>query len=287
MGEISPLYNRWVYQKSDLTANESLKIMWEIGESLRKHIEDLNIPPHILYRQIYGKSKDNGNTIQRSYITREFQGRCYRIRNIFPSKEEINRQFPTLRKFNCFREAMPFFDNPKFVFQGKQKASLIRLLNSDQKPSEIKKEIRKLQKKYIRKTNTRTQRLGEIKPKKEKFLYVYSSILRMLKKDDYDSARKEIGLSDDIIVQFSQLVSALVSEEIIPPALIQNENLTEPFSGLSELLTKLFNKKNVTTRNRFRRLVPPERISMLSDMIYALSDNRLYDNFKSTHDRKR
>ena len=132
IGEITPLYNQYANNKNDLSGADSLKIMWDIGEIINDYIEKLNIPPHRLYREIYGKSEGNENIAQISYITREFQGRCVRIRKIFNTHQEIDKLFPSLVSFTCFREAMPFFDNQKYLFKGKDRDELLKLLNSKQ-----------------------------------------------------------------------------------------------------------------------------------------------------------
>ena len=86
INSITPLYNIYKENSSILTGTQALEIMWEIGELLNKYIKKNKIKPHALFRDIYGKSENSENIIQKSYITREFQGRCYRIRTIFNSK---------------------------------------------------------------------------------------------------------------------------------------------------------------------------------------------------------
>lgn len=277
--EITPHYNNYVGNKPTISANQSLKIMWDIGDILKSQIEKLNVPPHNLYRQIYGKSESNNNILQKSYITREFQGRCFRIRNIFLSKKDIDLQLPNLKSFTCFREAMPFFDNDKYKFSGAQKELLLNLLNSNQKASSIINEIKKLQKKYIGIKNTRTQRLKELNVEKEKFIFIYNEVYRILTNLEYDKFKKNLNISNDLIINFSQLTSALVSEEIVTPNLIKSNDLPEPFESLNVILNKLFSKEKMTERSRFRRLIPPERISKLSDMIFALTERKLFENY--------
>ena len=161
--ELTPLYNNYAKNKNNLNGNESLKIMWQMGEIINNYIEELQIAPHNLYRQIYGKSEGSKNIVQSSYITREFQGRCNRIRKIFSTTEEIDNQFPSLVSFTCFREAMPFFDNEKYLFKGQEKEDLLRLLNSNQKPSQVIQALRVIQSKHIGIKNKRDQRLNELK----------------------------------------------------------------------------------------------------------------------------
>ena len=283
IGEITPLYNQYANNKNDLSGADSLKIMWDIGEIINDYIEKLNIPPHRLYREIYGKSEGNENIAQISYITREFQGRCVRIRKIFNTHQEIDKLFPSLVSFTCFREAMPFFDNQKYLFKGKDRDELLKLLNSKQKPSQVIKALKKIQAKHIGIKNSRDQRLVEVNDLKEKFIDVYNSIYKLLKLEDYKSVKKDIRVSDEVIIYFYQKVRVLLSEENIQPKKIKLEKLSGPFLVLNELLNKLYRKTKATERNRFRRLVPVDRISSLSKMIYALSNENLYSNFFKTN----
>ena len=93
---ISPHYNRYIDQKAFISGAEALSIMWNIGKILEKYILDWSIAPHNLYRQIYGKSEGKDHIRQKSYITREFMGRCYRIKKIFSSNQEIFDLLPRL-----------------------------------------------------------------------------------------------------------------------------------------------------------------------------------------------
>jgi len=277
--DLNPLYNQYANNKNDLSGAESLKIMWDIGEIINDYIEKFQIPPHNLFRQIYGKSESNTNITQTSYITREFQGRCSRIRNIFANHEEIDELFPSLVSFTCFREAMPFFDNEKYLFKGQEKKDLLRLLNSNQKPSQVIQALLPLKAKHIGIKNKRDQRLGEVSELKENFIYVYNAIYKLLRQDDYDLVKEKSSHSKEVTIYFYQKVRVLLSEDNIPPDPIKHGELSDPFNVLNDMLERLFSKTKMTERNRFRRLVPLDRISSLSNMIYALSDEKLYNNY--------
>ena len=145
------------------------------------------------------------------------------------------------------------------------------------------KALKKIQAKHIGIKNSRDQRLVEVNDLKEKFIDVYNSIYKLLKLEDYKSVKKDIRVSDEVIIYFYQKVRVLLSEENIQPKKIKLEKLSGPFLVLNELLNKLYRKTKATERNRFRRLVPVDRISSLSKMIYALSNENLYSNFFKTN----
>ena len=118
---IAPLYNNFKTLKHQLKGHSVIEIMWDIGDILAYYIDQNNIPPNTLFRMIYGKSESKNNIEQKSYISREFQSRCFRIRRMFKERSEIKEMFPNLKNVTPFREAMPFFDNPDFILKDKEK----------------------------------------------------------------------------------------------------------------------------------------------------------------------
>ena len=278
---IVPLYNFYIGNRRTITGSNALKVMWDIGDILNRYIENHDIKPHRLYRIIYGKSEGNSNIIQRSYITREFLGRCYRIRKIFISKDNIESTFPKLQSFTLFRESMPFFDNPKYALNSQEKNKLIELLNSEENPQKILGNIRILQRRIIGISNPRTQRLYELEEEKNIFRKAYNEIYNLIDLRDFNKTEIYLqNIQKESLKNISAILGALVSEEIIIPNFIVDGNEPEPFGSLVKLLIKLFRTKSMTTRNRFRRLVPPERISRMSSMVFALTSEQAYKNHR-------
>jgi len=152
---ISPLYNSYKQTSRNINGVNALQIMWDIGDFLKKTIEMSNIAPHNLYRKIYGKAEGQEYITQKSYITREFLGRSYRIRNIFKNKKDIQKILPNLKSFISFREAMPFFDNEKYILRGEEKEKLLYLLNSNSSSTLILNKIKLLQSEKIGRKNPR------------------------------------------------------------------------------------------------------------------------------------
>ena len=81
--QITPLYNKYRNNKNNISGTEALEIMWDIGDILKKYIEQNNIAPHNLFWSVYGNAEGTKNIKKKSYITREFQNRCHRIKRIF------------------------------------------------------------------------------------------------------------------------------------------------------------------------------------------------------------
>ena len=82
-----------------------------------------------------------------------------------------------------------------------------------------------------------------------------------------------------VVTHNATKVKALVSEEIVVPTFLVNGKEPEPFGELARVLIKLFANKEMTVRNRFRRLVPSERISRLSSMVFALTSEQAFNNY--------
>jgi hypothetical protein len=280
--EITPLYNSYKKEKLTLSGVQSLEVMWEVGFLLSDYIEKNTIAPHTLFWSIYGNAEGTKNIEKKSYVTREFLNRCYRIRRIFPKKQDIRTIFPNLRKFIPFREAMPFFDNPKYKLVGEEREKLLQLLNSKQSQQQILKRIKQLQKEKIGIKNPRTQRLHELEGEKQIFIRFYNATYRLLKEGNYELVKQEIGEENmDYVKILSKNISALSQEGLkfyefkIPQA------LNELWKNFSQVVKEFASQKTAKERRRFRRLISPERIVQLSDMLYALVSKENYKNFKT------
>ena len=95
----------------------------------------------ILFRDLYGKSESSQNTEQKSYVSREFQGRCYRVFHMFKNIDEIEKKLKNLKSVTVFREAMPFFDNEKYKID---REDLYQMLTSDKDTKAILQEVKRL-----------------------------------------------------------------------------------------------------------------------------------------------
>ncbi len=162
-----------------------------------------------------------------------------------------------------------------FLLDGEPKKNLIKRLNSVQPLSRVRAEIGQLRRSAIDRTNSRTRRLHELESDKAAFIAAYSSVFAFLQSPDYRAARRELAdLRTRIPENRSAILGVLVSEEAVVPEFVVYGSEPEPFRSLAALLIKLFASKAMPTRNRFRRLVPTERISLISGMVFALSSER-------------
>lgn len=271
--EITPLYNSYKENTKTIKGTDAVKIMWEIGDWIKRYLEKNNTAPHTLYRQIYGKSEGTTNTEQRSYLTREFLGRSYRIRNMFSSIKEIEGKFPNLQRFLTFREAMPFFDNPKYKFSGKEMDALVNILNSNNSQKAFQ-QVRQLQKIHIGIKNPRNQRLEELEKDKNVFIDFYNYIYELSKKTESEQREllSSLGISRELLNLVSQETIALTEDGL------QFSDLSlEPLSKIPawgdyvQLIDKYKSQSNPKLVRRFRRLIPPIRMINLGEMLHKLN----------------
>lgn len=249
--------------------------MWEMGGVLLDFIDKENIKPHALYRLIYGKSEGSTNIGQKSYITREFQGRCVRIHKIFNVKKDIQSQLHSLKSFTSFRECMPFFDNPKYMFKDKDRQDLLDLLNSEKTPTELLVLIRKLQFKKIGIKNDRKQRLNDFENEKQVFIDFYNYCYSLIKLKNFKEASK--GIDKKYYELISKNTSALCKDGYKFYQFDIPSESSELEQKYGELISYFVSKNTNKEVRRFRKIIPPERISRLAEMLYSLTNSSSYN----------
>lgn len=271
--DITPLYNQYKQEKKSMTGSEALEIMWDIGSILKIFIDQNKVAPHALYREIYGKGEGSDNIAKNTWITREFQGRCYRINNMFSSKAVIREEFPNLKSFTLFRESMPFFDNKKFKLKGIERLDLLKLLNSNKSHKYIHNEVKKLQKREIGITNSRNQRLIDLEGEKKLFIEFYNFVFNLTKKDNVDvkNQLKDDKLNSRYLIHLANNTNAL-SEDGLRFSNNEGEIYVQDslWFRYGLLINDFASQNNAKKIRRFRRLIPPERIVKLADMLFQI-----------------
>lgn len=275
ISEITPYY---IQYKNETKPVECIVKMWEIGKILDHYIKETGIKPHTLFRDLYGKSETSTNTQQKSYISREFQGRCYRVFHMFSTIEEIKENLGNLKNITIFREAMPFFDNPDYKMD---RTKLYSVLLANKTNSEILDDVRKLQKNIIGKKNPRTQRLHEMDAEVEHFKEIYAYILSYIRIQDFmQSTSKfasETALNDLQVREIAKNTEQLALSNVrhVP---MKIQSTSEKIANYINMLENLLNPSNIKQLRRFKRLVDSKYILLLTDMLYALADEESYQN---------
>lgn len=282
IGNITPFYNKYKSNKSDLSGTESIIIMWDIGNIIDKFISINNVSPHNLYREIYGKSEQSNNIVQKSYLTREFLSRSYRIFKMFEDKKVIKEKFPTLKDFSSFREAMPFFDNPIYKLSKNDEIDLLKLLNSDKKG--IVKSLDKKKKSINNILNPRDQKLNELEEEVKSFKTFYNYIYKLIRDLEYESCISELKINKEDIEHLNILtknLGSLAQEGMIKYEMIDFKYENEELNNFYLIIKNLMKPSDEKVRRRFRRLIPPERIFKISEYIYSVISFENYSQMKS------
>jgi len=282
ISNITPLYNEYKNNKNSISWTDALLIMLEIGENLNTYIEKHRIAPHNLYRQIYWKSEGKENIAQKSYITREFLWRCYRIYKLYKNKENIEKELPNLKKFITFREAMPFFDNEKYVLKWEEREVLLKLLNSNMTNTIILKKIKDLQKEKIGIKNPRTQKLDQIEAEKKIFIDFYNFIFKLIKNNNYDSIIQDLSnqnIDINYIKSLAQNTNSLVWDDLKSYTFEIKNTINGIWKDYWEFIKDMISQKDPKKKRRFRRIIPWERIARLWSMLIALTSENYFNQF--------
>jgi len=260
--------------RTGLKGTEILKVMWDVGDILfQENVTQI----HTVAWEIYGKTPGD----RKSYITRDFLSYCFRIRRFFKNKSDIDGQFPNLKKYSVFREALPFLDNDKYRLSENEKDKLLGIMNSNLPHNRIKKYITDLKKNKISIRNPRTQRLHELESQKIIFMKIYEKIKDLLDNKNEVEIKKMFGsLSIDTIRKIVKLLLYLAHEGFKKPELIETIKVNEK---LQEFLIEMFkiSNSNLRTRNRFRRLVNPTMIIKMSEFFSCIKSKEDFDEIYS------
>lgn len=272
---ISPLNNNYrVGIRTGLKGTEILKIMWDVGDILL--LENVN-KIHSIAWEIYGKTPGN----RKSYITRDFLSYCFRIRKFFKNRDDIDRQFPSLKKYSIFRESLPFLDNDKYRLSENEENKLLEIMNSNLPNDRIKKYIVDLKKNKISIKNPRTQKLYQLESQKIIFMEIYKRIKDLVdNKNEVEIRKMYEDISIDVIRKIAKLLLYLTHEDFNKPEYIGTIKVD---GKLQEFLNEMFkiSSSNLETRNRFRRLINPTMIIKMSEFFSCIKSKEDFNEIYS------
>jgi hypothetical protein len=260
--EIGPLNNQ--VRNSD--GYEKISLMWDVGDILFKNgVKKI----HPIAWEIQKKS----------YITRDLLSYCYRIRNKWPTKFELEKVLSGIKSYSTFRAALPLIENERYILKEKDVEEIIRALKEGD-PIEVKIKIEALKKKYINIRNDRRQRLNELKTQADTFNNFHKYLIALLTKENtknLDEIRERLG--NDALLQLSQMCMAIANDNYKGPSHIDIEESNVVFYTLKEnLLPVSLSKKEV--KARFRRLVPTEALIEGSDILNSIRNGESLSNIK-------
>ena len=250
--KIGPLNN--ICRSSNVHPVKKIVTMWEVGDILFKAgIKNI----HPIAWEIDRKS----------YITRDFLSYCYRIRGHWKSKEDLRKDFPNLKSYIVFREALPLIENEKFRLEGEKLKDLLNLVNKERSTLALRK-IKELKKSIIGFKNPRTQRIGEVSEHVKVFNEIRKELLESLE-DDERIKKIRNSLGEEGLLNLSKVCLALSQEGFPYPEKISMREWPEKYKKFGEVLYDLVNKDK-DFRNRFRRFVKGFNLTELSDIFNSI-----------------
>jgi len=202
---------------------------------------------------------------------------------MFATQKHIREVFPNLSSLSHFREAMPFFDNPKHKLEKTELAELLQVINSNASNQEKNQYVKDLQKAKIGRKNPRTQRLTEMQGDAKVFIDFYNLIYTTIKDSEFKAATKKLKIPDTTLVRtLAQNTGALSADGLKLSSFEIPDTIGEQWKEYAHVVKHLSEKEGPVERRRFRRLIPPERMLRLSEMLYALTDEQNFTNFRAS-----
>ena len=241
-----------------------LSLMWDIGDILFK----------AGVKRIHPVAWEIQN---KSYITRDLLSYCYRIRRKWPDKSQLRRLFGNLKSYPAFREALPLIENEKFILSEKKVSEMIKWLNEDD-PKDAKMKILRLKKEYTNIRNDRSRRLAEVKKEAEVFKEFSHYLIRIIKEGDEKEITKIRNLGDETLLKLSQICMSISNDNYKGPSAIKKTS-NKMFDLFTEKMLPIsLSKKEV--KARFRRVVPPEYIIEVADILNSLRNKEPVNQIK-------
>lgn len=262
--EIAPLNNayRSAVRSGSTDGARVLEIMWDVGEVLlRAGVE--RVEP--VAWEMYGRTRET----RRSFITRSFTVYCYRVRRYFPGRDDIRRQFPGLRRYSLFRDALPLLDNRRYAVGGEEKKALLALLNSDD-PRNIRAEVARIKRERIGLSGARSGRRAGLEGAAGAIMSRHQELLEIIAARDarkLKAVRRRLG--DENLLVLSRYCLSLFSEEFPVP---EDTGGDPAFKGA---WGDFYDALSATVaggpamRNRMRRVVRPVVFMELAEMLSA------------------
>jgi hypothetical protein len=98
-----------------------------------------------------------------------------------------------------------------------------------------------------------------------------------LKTDNYNDAINDLGIDNpELIVTISRNLSALAQEGILSYPMQEINIANELVNKFYRMLKRLFISKDEKERRRFRRVILPERIVKLAEIVYKFSSENQF-----------
>ena len=268
-----------VYRDTNQAPVNRVLALWDLGDVLLKHEVD---KPHS-----YGW-KIQDQTI--GIIKRMTIARAYRIRQIWPERNYIKKTFGGIKGTSIFIETLPILDSNGQMYKSLSKDLVDELIKNMNilSSTHFKKYIKNFKAKYgqgrIGENNDRERYLKDYINIQNCFLNFYKQLQKLIlenKFGDIDELKTKISLEER--KAFSNFCLALTSNKNIvfyKPFPISSKTKMFNFQIIFNFFKELLEDSNDTRRARLRRVIPPELLVEMSDILNSIVSKEKIINYQ-------
>jgi len=258
-----------VYRNTNQAPISRVLALWDLGDILLKHKVD---KPHS-----YGW-KIQDQTI--GVIKRMTIARAYRIRQIWQERAYIKKTFGGIKGTSIFIESLPVLDSKGQMYKSLSKKAVDELIKNMNilSSTHFKKYIKNFKTKYgkgrIGEKNNRERYLKDYVNIQNYFLTFYKQLQKLILESKFDGIDE---LKNKILLEerkaFANFCLALTSKKnIIFYKSFSSSSKTEmiDFQNIFNFFKELLEDSNDIRRARLRRVIAPENLIEMSDMINSI-----------------
>ncbi len=268
-----------IYRDTKESPINKILALWDLGNILLKHKID---KPHS-----YGW-KIQEQTI--GIIKRMTIARAYRIRQIWTERNYIKNTFKKINGLSVFIESLPILDKNGQMYKSLSKKVIDELIKNMNRlsSSDFKKYIKNFKTKYglgrIGENNDRERYLKDYVNIQNYFLTFYKQLQKLIlenKFNDIDELKTKISLEER--KAFANFCLALTSKKnIIFYKSFSSSSKTEmiDFQNIFNFFKELLEDSNDIRRARLRRVIAPENLIEMSDMINSIISEEKIRNYQ-------
>lgn len=268
------------YRDASTSTRMKLEALWEMGDLLVK----LGVTrPHSIGWSVQRETK--------GLIKRPTIFRSHKIRTIWPSKQDLLRDLGGLQGLSSLTELLPLIDPAQAVnrkLSPEQLRSLFEHACSDS-PGEFKQYLKVLKKQFshgkLGKPLDKAKHLPQLQDIVRNLRQLRTFLLNLF---EQESAAERMAFrahtSIDELRAFSNMCIALTTKDNYRLykrlGSSSSSSLNKDFVALYDRFRKLLDKSADVERARLRRLISPEAMAEMSDMISSMSSEEAVDDFK-------
>jgi len=268
-----------VYRDVNQVPINRMLALWDLGDVLLKYKVD---KPHSYGWKIQDQTK--------GLIKRMTIARAYRIRQIWPERNYVKESFSGIKGLSIFIESLPILDPNGALLKSLSKDlvdELIKYMNT--LPAvQFTKYIKNFKAKHkqgrVGENNDRERYLEGYVNIKNCFLIFYKQLQKLILENNFNSIDELKGkISLEERKAFSNFCLALTSKKNIifykPSPIISKIKILD-FQNMFNFFKELLEDSNDIRRARLRRVIPPELLVEISDMLNSIVSREKIINYQ-------